>query len=319
MVAGIGNALHFMETLAGEPIPGFQRAEFYTSHEALLLHYEQALTRQVPRQWGWFDLSSHFPWIGMRTAALDGAHVEYLRGIRNPVAVKVGPAMARRSAACADRSARSGRRTRPPDVDPSHGRGRNRSTLPGLIEAAKSAGRRVLWCCDPMHGNTETLGNGTKTRRFAEHPCRARTGVRHPRRARHAPRRRASRVDRRERHRMHRRCARSFRERPDPRLQVHGRSAPQLRAVAGTGDADRAQARWCAGSRLGGPLIGLAGTSEFLSAEIVLENPPRLCRRGRRGRSDQVTITVQSPFEAGRLADGHERPLRASRGIPLRA
>src|SRR6185312_1662457 len=64
-----------------------------TSHEALLLHYEQALTRQVPRQWGWFDLSTHFPWIGMRTAALDGAHVEFCRGIRNPIAIKIGPAM----------------------------------------------------------------------------------------------------------------------------------------------------------------------------------------------------------------------------------
>ncbi len=80
-----------METLAGQSIDSFQRVDFYTSHEALLLHYEQALTRQVPRQWGWFNLSTHFPWIGMRTAALDGAHVEYFRGIRNPIAVKIGP------------------------------------------------------------------------------------------------------------------------------------------------------------------------------------------------------------------------------------
>ena len=71
----------------------FDRVDFYTSHEALLLHYEQAQTRQVPRQWGWFNLSTHFPWIGMRTAALDGAHVEYFRGIRNPIAVKVGPSV----------------------------------------------------------------------------------------------------------------------------------------------------------------------------------------------------------------------------------
>ena len=69
------------------------RVDFYTSHEALLLPYEQAQTRQVPRQWGWFNLSTHFPWIGMRTAALDGAHVEYFRGIRNPIAVKVGPSV----------------------------------------------------------------------------------------------------------------------------------------------------------------------------------------------------------------------------------
>src|SRR5215467_2739905 len=93
MVEGIGNSLRFMETLAGQPIDSFQRVDFYTSHEALLLHYEQALTRQVPRQWGWFNLSTHFPWIGMRTSALDGAHVEYFRGIRNPIAVKVGPSV----------------------------------------------------------------------------------------------------------------------------------------------------------------------------------------------------------------------------------
>ena len=68
MVDGIGDSLAFMETLAGESLGSFSRVDFYTSHEALLLHYEQAQTRQVPRQWGWFNLSTHFPWIGMRTA-----------------------------------------------------------------------------------------------------------------------------------------------------------------------------------------------------------------------------------------------------------
>ena len=90
-----------METLAGQPIDSFQRVDFYTSHEALLLHYEQALTRQVPRQWGWFNLSTHFPWIGMRTAAQDGAHVEYFRGIRNPIAREDRPGGDAGSAACA--------------------------------------------------------------------------------------------------------------------------------------------------------------------------------------------------------------------------
>src|SRR6478672_6775755 len=92
MVEPMGAWVRFMERLAGESIGNFSRVDFYTSHEALLLHYEQAQTRQVPRHWGWFNLSTHFPWIGMRTSALDGAHVEYCRGIRNPVAVKVGPA-----------------------------------------------------------------------------------------------------------------------------------------------------------------------------------------------------------------------------------
>ncbi len=166
MVEGISGAMHFMETLAG-PIANFQRADFYTSHEALLLHYEQALTRQVPRQWGWFDLSTHFPWIGMRTAALDGAHVEFCRGIRNPVAIKVGPAMH------ADQLQQL-LEILNPDDEPGRitlihrmGAGGIGQHLPRLIDAVKTEGRRVLWVCDPMHGNTEKLGSGVKTRRFA--------------------------------------------------------------------------------------------------------------------------------------------------------
>ena len=166
MVDGISGAMHFMETLAG-PIANFQRADFYTSHEALLLHYEQALTRQVPRQWGWFDLSTHFPWIGMRTAALDGAHVEFCRGIRNPIAIKIGPAMhADQLQQLID--------ILNPDDEPGRltlvhrmGAGGIGQHLPRLIEAVKATGRRVLWVCDPMHGNTEKVGSGIKTRRFA--------------------------------------------------------------------------------------------------------------------------------------------------------
>ena len=93
MVANIGDALRFMETLAGRQLQSFNRVDFYTSHEALLLPYEEAQTRQVPRAPGWFNLSTHFPWIGMRTAQLDGAHVEYFRGIENPIALKVGPSV----------------------------------------------------------------------------------------------------------------------------------------------------------------------------------------------------------------------------------
>ena len=81
MVQSVGDAVRFMETISGEQVHNLNRVDFYTSHEALLLPYEEALTRQVPRQWGWFNLSTHFPWIGMRTAQLDGAHVEYFRGI----------------------------------------------------------------------------------------------------------------------------------------------------------------------------------------------------------------------------------------------
>ena len=166
MVDGISGAMHFMETLAG-PIASFQRADFYTSHEALLLHYEQALTREVPRHPGWFNLSTHFPWIGMRTAALDGAHVEFCRGIRNPIAIKIGPAMH------ADQLQQLIGILNPDD-EPGRltlihrmGAGGIGQHLPRLIEAVRATGRRVLWVCDPMHGNTEKLGNGVKTRRFA--------------------------------------------------------------------------------------------------------------------------------------------------------
>lgn len=166
MVAAIGDSLQFMETLAG-PIAGFSKVDFFTSHEALLLHYEQALTREVPRNPGWFNLSTHFPWIGMRTAALDGAHVEYFRGIRNPVAVKVGPTVT------ADQLLPLIDALNPED-EPGrltliHRMGNTKigEALPPLLQAVKREGRRVLWVADPMHGNTEGTSNGYKTRRFA--------------------------------------------------------------------------------------------------------------------------------------------------------
>lgn len=166
MVESIGEAVRFMETLAGEPLGVYSRVDFFTSHEALLLHYEQALTRQVPRQWGWFNLSTHFPWIGLRTADLDGAHIEYCRGIRNPIGVKVGP------------SVKPDTLLRLIDIlNPQNEAGRLMlihrmgaakigEALPGMLEAVRREGRNVLWCCDPMHGNTESLANGVKTRRF---------------------------------------------------------------------------------------------------------------------------------------------------------
>ncbi len=167
MVAGIADAVRFMETLAGQPIASFSRVDFYTSHEALLLYYEQALTRQVPRQWGWFNLSTHFPWIGMRTAALDGAHVEYCRGIRNPIGLKLGPGVAPDALLRVIEALN-------PDDEPGRltlihrmGAGTIAKALPPLLQAVRASGHRVLWCCDPMHGNTETLGSGVKTRRFA--------------------------------------------------------------------------------------------------------------------------------------------------------
>ncbi len=166
LVGSIGQSIRFMETLVGDSISNLKRADFYISHEALLLHYEQAMTREVPRQWGWFNLGTHFPWIGMRTAGLDDAHVEYFRGIRNPIAVKVGPSVT------PDQLLRLVDRL-DPDNDPGRltlihrmGAATIAEKLPPLLRAVRGAGRTVLWSCDPMHGNTETVANGIKTRRF---------------------------------------------------------------------------------------------------------------------------------------------------------
>ncbi|HEY2346771.1 MAG TPA: 3-deoxy-7-phosphoheptulonate synthase class II [Xanthomonadaceae bacterium] len=166
MVDAVGDAVRFMETLSGESVHNLNRAEFYTSHEALLLPYEESLTRQVPRQHGWFNLSTHFPWIGMRTAALDGAHVDYLRGVRNPVGLKVGAAMT------PDALLRLLDALNPED-EPGRitlihrmGAAKIAQLLPPLVEAIKREGRRVLWISDPMHGNTESTSNGYKTRPF---------------------------------------------------------------------------------------------------------------------------------------------------------
>ena len=167
MVASIGDAVRFMETLAGGQMHNLNRVDFYTSHEALLLPYEEAQTRQVPRQPGWFNLSTHFPWIGMRTAALDGAHSEYFRGIRNPIAVKVGPSVT------PDQLLRLidvlNPENEPGRLGLIHRMGAEHiaTKLPTLLDAVKREGRRVLWICDAMHGNTESTSNGYKTRRFA--------------------------------------------------------------------------------------------------------------------------------------------------------
>ncbi|MBP8097874.1 MAG: 3-deoxy-7-phosphoheptulonate synthase class II [Arenimonas sp.] len=166
MVAAVGDAVRFMETISGESLHNLNRTDFYTSHEALLLPYEEAITRQVPRQWGWFNLSTHFPWIGMRTAAIDGAHVEYFRGLRNPVAVKIGPSVSAeqllRLADVLNPENEAGRLT----FIQRMGAAKVEEKLPALVQAMQREGRRVLWICDPMHGNTESTSNGFKTRRF---------------------------------------------------------------------------------------------------------------------------------------------------------
>jgi 3-deoxy-7-phosphoheptulonate synthase len=165
MVESIAESLRFMETLAGAQVGELSRVDFFTSHDGLVLPYEQAQTRRVPRRVGWYNLSTHMPWLGMRTTLSD-AHVEYFRGIRNPLAIKIGPTMTRETLVhLLD--------VLDPDVEPGrltliHRLGVRDIALrlPPLIEAVQASHHTVLWCCDPMHGNTQKTASGFKTRRF---------------------------------------------------------------------------------------------------------------------------------------------------------
>ena len=166
IVGRIHEALSFVTTLAEGAIPDLARADFFTSHEALLLDYESAFTRHVPRHVEPYNLSTHLPWIGLRTNDPDGAHVAYAAALGNPVAVKVGT-------------------TTPPEhveallekLDPQKTPGRLtlicrfgsedvEAHLPTLVETVRRRGNPVVWVCDAMHGNTETTATGVKTRRF---------------------------------------------------------------------------------------------------------------------------------------------------------
>jgi 3-deoxy-7-phosphoheptulonate synthase len=162
----VSGSLQFMENILGVQNGEMRWVDFFTSHEALQLHYEEAQTCQAPRRSGWYNLSTHFPWIGMRTLQSDRAHVEYFRGIENPIAIKVGPALT------ADQLLNLldilHPRNEPGRMTLIHRLGNKtiEGLLPKLIEAVRKSGKTVVWCCDPMHGNTISTSDGTKTRRF---------------------------------------------------------------------------------------------------------------------------------------------------------
>jgi 3-deoxy-7-phosphoheptulonate synthase len=162
----IGDALDFFESLSGQAVHEATRVDFFASHEGLHLLYEQAQTRLIPRQNRWYNLSTHMPWIGMRTAAVEGAHVEYFRGISNPIGVKIGAAMdeawLQQLVVALNPQNQPGRLT----LIHRFGAKDIEQSLPRAIEAVRRTGHTVLWCCDPMHGNTETSTGGFKTRRF---------------------------------------------------------------------------------------------------------------------------------------------------------
>jgi 3-deoxy-7-phosphoheptulonate synthase len=164
----IQDALQFMEVcgIDSSVAPSLKETSLYTSHEALLLGYEEALTRRDHLTGDWYDCSSHFVWIGERTRQLDHAHIEFFRGIKNPIGVKVGPGMK-------------------PDelielidaLNPDNIPGRLTlitrmgadilpEKLPALVRKVQEEGRKVIWSSDPMHGNTEKATTGYKTRSF---------------------------------------------------------------------------------------------------------------------------------------------------------
>ena len=167
-VASIAESLRFLESVLDIHAAELERVDFFASHEVLLLSFEEALTRQDERSGRWYNLSTHFPWVGVRTSNPGGAHLEYLRGIANPVALKVGPAMTpetlNRLLDLLDPDGEPGRIT----LIHRFGCERIAECLPPLIEAVRGAGKRVLWCADPMHGNTRLTADGVKTRRFDE-------------------------------------------------------------------------------------------------------------------------------------------------------
>jgi 3-deoxy-7-phosphoheptulonate synthase len=166
IVRSISNSLDFLETVSGQQLHKTQRADIFAAHEGLHLLYEQSQTRYLDRRERWYNLTTHFPWIGMRTAAMDGAHIEYFRGIANPMGVKIGPGMTRQWVQ--DLVGTLNPENEPGRLTLIHRFGAKNieESLPDLVTAVRDTGSPVLWVCDPMHGNTESTANGTKTRRF---------------------------------------------------------------------------------------------------------------------------------------------------------
>ena len=164
----IDRALRFMAAcgINTESQPNLHEVDFFTSHEALILGYEEALTRQDSLTGQWYDCSAHMLWIGERSRQLDGAHIDFLRGVGNPIGCKVGP-----SATVEDVLALC--ETLNPDRVPGRltlitrmGADKIATALPPLLAAVRDAGHPVVWACDPMHGNTFTSETGRKTRDF---------------------------------------------------------------------------------------------------------------------------------------------------------
>ncbi|MCA9730783.1 MAG: 3-deoxy-7-phosphoheptulonate synthase [Deferribacteres bacterium] len=168
IVDRILEAIHFMEMFGGVNSQSLGKIEFYTSHEGLLLDYEQALTRFDKERGKYYNLGAHMLWIGERTRHLGNAHIEYFRGIANPIGIKIGPTV-QTVELCKILDT----------LNPENEAGRIilitrlgeknvQDVLPELIKSVKSSGHNVAWTCDPMHGNLVTLDGGQKTRKFTD-------------------------------------------------------------------------------------------------------------------------------------------------------
>jgi 3-deoxy-7-phosphoheptulonate synthase len=164
----ITETLEFMEACGITPdsVPQLRMTDFYTSHEALLLGYEQAMTRIDSTSGDWYDTSAHLVWIGDRTRQLDGAHIEFCRGIKNPIGLKCGPSLPEdellKLIAALNPENKPGRLT----LICRFGADKAADKLPRLIRAVTREGAKIVWSCDPMHGNTVSTQSGFKTRPF---------------------------------------------------------------------------------------------------------------------------------------------------------
>ena len=197
IVNSIAESLRFMHTVgADSTASGLETVDLFTSHEALLLEYEQTLTRRLPhpasyaalaspastpapeingdtvdhlakRPQGWYNTSAHFLWVGDRTRQLDGAHIEYIRGIENPIGIKVGPSMGATELVDLLDTVNPSRAIGKVTLITRYGEERIGGMLPGHIRAVQESGHIVVWQCDPMHGNTLSTPSGIKTRHFS--------------------------------------------------------------------------------------------------------------------------------------------------------
>ncbi len=168
MTSKITQALEFMEAcgINAKNTPNMNQTVLYSSHEALLLNYEEALTRRDSLSGDWYDCSAHMLWIGDRTRQLDHAHVEFLRGVKNPIGVKAGPSMDEEELLKLCDSLNPENEEGRLNIIVRMGATKVTKELPKLIRAVKKEGKNVLWSCDPMHANTLKTEDGFKTRPF---------------------------------------------------------------------------------------------------------------------------------------------------------